>query len=409
MRCRQVALALALGSALGCSDDDHPAAATETGGTGGDTTTSDATGGGAGTTTSATGGMPGAGGESPEVPPLPGESREYQGVVNLVSRTAPARVEEYLADDSSDLSELTQWFYESYPDEYDFIIFVLPYALDETTFASFDVVERPVIPGTGIEQAIDKPGFGTLGRLKGVIGTQGDPAGGKPPFEHELLHYWANYLDNRSFGFGVDLDNDYGAHWGHAGVFGQLGGFDPGTLACAAPSGAVPPDCTPENSGRIRYTMSAFGPNSNAFKGVDFAPLELYLMGVVPIEEVPNPILVLDAPQYVAIDLDADTATVEADGIEELNPSEIVARHGMRELTAEPDRQLTAAFVVVSQAPLDDATLGVFANWSDVLGNHRATLTGGSSFEQKTGGRMSLSTRIGRRRSADDAPPEAPM
>src|SRR5262249_26522351 len=142
-------------------------------------------------------------------------------------------------------------------------------------------------------------GYETTGRVRGVIGIPYEP-GAFPPLPHETLHYWAVDLDDR-FGFGVGLDasSSYPSHWGYASINGILGGFDGSTLRCQTPAGAMPPNCTAQSGGRIRYVTGPFAPQSNSFRGVPFAPIELYLMGLVPKTDVPPSMTVLNAATIV--------------------------------------------------------------------------------------------------------------
>lgn len=339
--------------------------------------------------------------------PFPNGGQQYKTIVNIVDAAAVAEIEAVLAgsDGSADFTRATQAFYALYPDVYDFLYFILDHELaDGGAFASFEVVNRPVIPGTGLDTAEARRGYGTHGQLKGAVGSQASPGGGMPPFAHETLHFWANYLD-RALGFGSDLDNEYGPHWGQAGIFGQLGGFDPSTLRCTNPAGAEPRRCIAEANGRFRYTTSVYAPNSNSFRGVDYAQLELYLMGLIPQVEVPAVFPLLENASVLEFDLDADRTLVEASGIGEIAMSAIVNRHGVRAPAAEADRHFSAAFVLVTAAPASPAMLEQVVEWQEIFGNHAAGNLTWRSFEELCAGRATLSTRIGRRRTADDPEP----
>jgi hypothetical protein len=332
----------------------------------------------------------------------------YKTIINLVDDAAEKALERQLSDQTSrgGYALAAQAFFELYPDEYDFLYFVVDHEIpDSFAAASFSAVNQDPIPGTGIDRIAAQPDYGSSGRLKGVTGAQ--MMGGMPPFAHELMHYWAVHLD-ASFGFGKDLDNEYPSHWGHFAVYGQLGGFDVNTLRCATPAGAMPPACTAETNGRFRYATSAYAPHTNSFKGVPYAPLELYLMGLVPAAEVPQTIKYMKAPQIVDIDTTADTALVEADGLADLAFSDIVAKHGARQPAADKDKNFTAAFVLVSSTPATPAAMDQLVEWQEIFGKHIPGRGGWISFEQHTGGRAHLSTRIGRRRTTQDPPPVPP-
>ena len=105
--------------------------------------------------------------------------------------------------------------------------------------------------------------YGSSGRLRGVIHIPGHFHG---PLLHELMHPWANYA----------VPTSHGVHWGFTSANGQLGGFDIATL---------------EDLGNGRW---AAGRQSGLYPfglvGIrgPYSPIELYLAGLAPPEEVPD-------------------------------------------------------------------------------------------------------------------------
>src|SRR5262249_38078260 len=154
----------------------------------------------------------------------------------------------------------------------------------------------------------------------------------------------------------------------YSSVHGQLGGFDEASLRCADPLGALPPDCVAGADGKTRYVVDIFAPNVNS--GSPYAPLELYLMGLLPAQEVPDHVLLLDAARMLTDTFDeaAGTVQVEASGLTELSFADIVARHGMKPALPEAERAMRAAFVVVSSAPASDAVMEQVGRWSATFG-----------------------------------------
>jgi hypothetical protein len=413
---RLVMAVLAATALLGCGDsaggdDDDEAAA---GGSGVAGTGGAGAGAQAGTGASGHGGAnAGGGGNSgmagdDALPPLPNGSREYQHVLNLVDAEATAQLEGYLRQTEHDLTLAAQAFYPHYRDEYDFLFFMLDRDLGvEAASAAFKAVRKPAIPGTGAIAVLDNLEYYSAARLKGVIGVQMPSDNAFGPLAHEVLHYWAAYLD-RSLGFGHDLNHDAAVadHWGLTSVHGQLGGFDADSIRCEMPAGAVPPDCTPLPNGRYRYLFDQFGLVTNSFAGVDYAPLELYLMGLIPASEVPDPILVLTDGAYdieSAMNGMSPVVAAEASGIGEIRMADVIARHGERAPATEDERAFTSAFVLVTAEPASEAAMARLQLWSDIFGNHAPSpQPGWKSFEQTTGGRATLSCQLGPRRSADD-------
>ena len=345
---------------------------------------------------------------SPEdAAPLPNGGQEYQGIVNLVDPALVAQIEAVLASSSStgDYSPVTQAFYALYPDEYDFLYLFLDHQpTTAESDATFVVANRPAIPGTGIDTPTALTRFGSRGRLKGVAGFQGtSSADSLPALAHETMHYWGNYLDP-ALGFGREKDYDYGPHWGLTGVYGQLGGFDPSSVVCLVPDGAKPPDCTLDpDRNEIDYETSAFTPGTNTFLGLVYAPLELYLMGLVPVSELPT-----SFPVVIDGRFDGTVATIAfmvGTGIGQIATSDIVSRHGNRAPAADSDKHFTAAFVLVTSTPAATDMLDRYVYYQQVWGAEVTSLNGWMSFGYHTGNRANMTTHIGRRRtSADPAP-----
>lgn len=344
--------------------------------------------------------------------PLPEHSLELGGVVNLVDPFAAQELEDFIAIDQPptsifDLHSLNaslNLFLEHYVEQYDFVFFFTDHPLPTNTIGKFEPVTRPATAGTGNEIQIAAVGYETNGRTKGVIGIQYN-AGGFGPFAHEMLHYWAVHFDE-SFGFGQGLTEDVGAHWGYTGVHGQLGGFDPTTLNCETPAGAFPPDCEPLPSGRTRYRIGAFYPNANG-PTLDLASAELYLMGLVPLSEVPPSMPVLLAAQAIddSYDQDTDTILVEADGVDTVSMDDLVQRHGEVALLPDTERDFSAAFVVLSDRPAAEDVLREIAEWAAIFGGRQEDLEL-RSFEELTQGLATLDTELGPRRPRSDAPLE---
>jgi hypothetical protein len=354
--------------------------------------------------------MAGSAGSGAELLPLPEGSRERHGVVNLVSPDGAAELEAFL-DETIPISAYTpsvptatNLFLEHYVEQYDFLYLFTDHALPDALAAGiFEDVTSPAAPGTGLDYDLARQGLETNGRLRGVIGMQYAP-GTFGPLAHELMHNWADYLD-ASFGFGLGLDYDDPVHWGYAGLHGQLGGFDPATLACESPAGAMPPNCDDLGGGRSRYVVGAFGPYTNG-PSIPYAPFELYLMGLLPRSEVPNEIPVLVDGDLLEDSFDATTGTmkIEAAGVKSVKVDDIVARHGEVPLLPENERHFSAAFVVVSATPADDSVLDEVGHIAAVFGS-RETDVNLPNFAALTGNHGTLETTLGPRRNAADPPP----
>lgn len=249
------------------------------------------------------------------------------------------------------LHEPLKRFYEVFPDEFDFVFFFVE--SEGLTYGIHVLVNRPAIPGTGIRWSYRDPNV-PAEKLRSAIVLR---LGNNGPTLHELAHHWAVELPS-SMGF-------MPPHWGYAGVNGQLGGFDPDSLECENPPGAKPP-CEPDDDGPTSYVVDSFGLNANGGDSIPYAPLELYLMGLLPPEEVP------DVPIFEGIEtslpLQDGRRLFRARGPRIVTIDDIIAVHGLRPLATEEERHFRAAFVLVTseQPTLDqirqaDNWVAVFA------------------------------------------------
>jgi hypothetical protein len=365
--------------------------------------------GGAGGGSAGSGGGTAGSGEAPVVE-LPAGSKEYQGILNLVDADAAAELDAYILDESlslpTDRHGLTKslnLLLEHYEETYDFVYFFADHPLEQATnYGKFEEVTHHTGPGGVSEFEIAAEGYATTGRVRGVIGFP-YLAQLYPPLAHETAHHWAMFLDDK-FGFGTGLtpQDSVPLHWGYVDMNGQLGGFDGATLRCETPAGAMPPACT-GTGGRTRYVMGAFGPNANAFRAPPYAPMELYLMGLVPPDKVPSAFHMLTEAAF-AEPPTADTVVVEASGIKDIAFADIQQRHGVARLLPEAERHFTSAFVVVSKTPAADSVMTDVATYASVFGN-RSHENGWQSFEEATGGLATMTTTLGSRRKVGDLPP----
>lgn len=330
-------------------------------------------------------------GDASPIEPPPGVQLRAHAV-NIVNASAAAEVRDYVLSDTPELYASIAAFYEHFDDEYDFVYVFPGEPLDMPEAAArYTAVRHPAIPSIGLASAYENPMYGDHPRLRGAIGVDFNTIGNGPML-HETLHHWGVFLDER-FGFGRDRDTFFGAHWGVAGVNGQHGGFDTLTVQCGTPAGASPP-CSPDPDGTIRLSTAPFGPAANGGDGVPFAPIELYLMGLLPRAEVPSPILVLDGAHFVRQDPATERFEFEITGTHDVSLDDIVAVHGERPAAGPEDRAFRAAFVCFSDAPLSSARMDALERWAAIFGDDLSQ-PGLFSFASGTGGRATMSTRLG--------------
>jgi hypothetical protein len=186
------------------------------------------------------------------------------------------------------------------------------------------------------------------------------------PMVHEVLHQWAAYLDP-SFGF---LDG----HWGAAGAFGVLGGFDPATLV--------------DNMDGT-YSTATFSPVGNDWLTTRLSDIELYTMGLVDAAAV-EPMTVFQ--DFSILDDDFVTAVIEGTPTT-VTIEDIVALHGPRVPdVASSQRDFVMTFAVCSERPLTVPELSWFEAAAEVFG--RPSVAWDMTFEDATGGLATLDTLV---------------
>ena len=168
--------------------------------------------------------------------------------------------------------------YKQLTDEYDFIFLVLneegiPENL--TYYGMLKSVSNDIL-GTGQDVYDYSADYGSGGKLKAVMQLTGLRYLKSGPALHELMHNWGNFgIPTESVEApGSEITSTpFWPHWGFTGGSspGQLGGFDQSSL---------------EDLGNDLYSVASFGPFANGGNGIPYNELELYLMGMISIDEV---------------------------------------------------------------------------------------------------------------------------
>ena len=176
------------------------------------------------------------------------------------------------------LHDYARFFYEHFKDEFDFLIFVRNLVsgvdVDESRTPYYFNIVGNEVQGIGKGIFSNAHEWGSSGRLQGSILLVwvefAELVWGEEwrlfkvgPILHELMHRWANYI----------IPSSSYAHWGFSSANGVVGGFDIANLM---------------DHGGGQYTAGSLwggaGPNYPAH----FSPIELYLAGFIPPEEVPD-------------------------------------------------------------------------------------------------------------------------
>ncbi len=159
----------------------------------------------------------------------------------------------------------TNFIYDHIADDYDFIIYILNTEVrPEKLFMNgfYQGVKNDIIgigaPNHG-EALYDytKNYSEHANRLQGIIFLTHNDVIYDGPLLHEIMHRWGNYIINTGHG---------SYHWGDTNVYGRLGGYK--ELKEIEDKTTI-----------ISYKRYWGGP---------YAPFELYLMGLLPKEEVPD-------------------------------------------------------------------------------------------------------------------------
>ena len=165
---------------------------------------------------------------------------------------------------------LCREFYRHYEDEFDLLVLMAhnPYKImDQWEIgrrATMSVVRNTEL-GTGSSVIDVGKTFGSEHRLRGVVSlVHPDRIFAESLLLHEILHLWYTDLEV--------IPTVMSSHWGFSSVGGQLGGFQRDQL---------------RSLGDGKYSAGNFAPQ-RARTSVPYSPLEMYLAGWIPPEEVPD-------------------------------------------------------------------------------------------------------------------------
>ena len=253
-------------------------------------------------------------------------------VVNIVQELTgpfPAHTTDWWA--------LINRYYDFFIDDRDFIFYAAPFNTSTAPGAAIHGHISNNIQGIGLSSFDYSDSYGSSGRLKGAIGLFWGTAYGNS-FNHEILHQWAAYLDPS-----LDLAK-IDAHWdciqaGRSG-FGRLyGSYD-----------------------YIEHvsdnTYRAWLDPANEYYG--FNNLELYLMGLIGIEDVNSPIVTLQNPVLQEIQNEGDIKyfIYTADGMRNVSTDEIISVEGPRiPDDVNSQKHFRSAIIVVYDRLLTDIEL----------------------------------------------------
>ena len=288
-------------------------------------------------------------------------------------------VSENLAVGNLPLEDYAARFYEYFSDAFDFLMF-FPYVyreqLDLEAFrgAYYSGVKNDV---RGIGQSIFfGDGWGSAGRLQGAIyfSEAFYNAGSvysrliTGPSLHELMHRWANFI----------LPTYNAVHWGFSSADGTLGGFILDTLV---------------DLGGGRYRAASFSYGGYYTNNIFYSPIELYLAGFIPPEEVPDLWVAEDGQPVLNEDGEWDFRSFTASRVKTYTIDDIIAEHGSRvpdHSQAQKDFRAAVILLVSEDYPVTRSQLAFLsadASWFSHAGEVESIY---NNFYEATGGRATI-------------------
>ena len=192
---------------------------------------------------------------------------------------------EKLIYNTAKVQEITKNLYKYFKDDYDYIFLLTNNKKrpQSVTYAGVFSKVKNDVEGIGVSQYDHTANYGSGGKLMGIMhfAYRGAILGG--PTLHEMCHYWAN-----KFRFDSDDANGYlfgtGSHWGELSFYGgkgQLGGSDANTQQ----SYNYYYDGKRNKRWQL-YSAATYGWNANGGNSIPYNDVELYLMGMIPKNDV---------------------------------------------------------------------------------------------------------------------------
>lgn len=163
---------------------------------------------------------------------------------------------------------ITSKLYQFFEDDFDVIMLITNEQDRPTTIPYYgsNMVIANSVKGIGKPIYSSASYYGSEGKLFSIMYLPYLDAIKFGPTLHEFCHCWANYA----------IPTAVGGHWGICGgnTKGQLGGFKQSTLM------------TNVDGIANKYSAESFGVNANGGNSVPYNEMELYLMGMLPIDSV---------------------------------------------------------------------------------------------------------------------------
>ncbi|MCI7008259.1 MAG: BACON domain-containing protein [Parabacteroides sp.] len=275
--------------------------------------------------------------------------------------------------------------YSKFEDAFDFIFFLYNTSGEDFTLGGTAYPVKMDIEGIGMNKINSSALYGSKGYLKSVnhltLRTSLFSAG---PFLHELAHYWGAVDIGQEYAL-VDGSYRESIHWGTSDIDGILGGFNYQTLKRNV-------DGNPQKywATSTRAQEWGFDGFSQELSNGYFAPIELYLMGLLPAESVP------DMHVFHDVTLEQETwgdGTFYAKSESTITMDDFIKKYGKRKPDyKDSQKDFRALVVVVTDQPVSDEHWALIKE--DMLKQEKQGAVNDkrqTNFWEATGGRATLS------------------
>lgn len=303
-----------------------------------------------------------------------GIALQYTGVADL---------QDFLNGNSE--QKICKDIYSKFEDAFDFIFFLYNTSGEDFTLGGTAYPIKRDIEGIGKNKINSSALYGSKGRLKSVnhltLRTSLFSAG---PFLHELAHYWCAVDIGQEYAL-VDGSYKESIHWGTSDIDGILGGFNYQTLKRNV-------DGNPQKywATSTRAQEWGFDGFSQELSNGYFAPIELYLMGLLPAESVP------DMHVFHDVTLEQETwgdGTFYAKSESTVTMDDFIKKYGKRKPDyKDSQKDFRALVVVVTDQPVSEEHWALIKE--DMLKQEKQGAVNDkrqTNFWEATGGRATLS------------------
>jgi len=298
--------------------------------------------------------------------------------LNAVSMTIDRADLEAINKGEFDLRKLTHPIYNFFEDDFDFIFLISHnYGCPECPYAGRNTLVKNDIKGIGKPLYNSCKKFGSQGKLQSIIHITQSRGMTNGTALHELMHRWGNYvLPSYSFDSQGGQKRDY-SHWGVSSANGVLGGFELNKK-----------DTMTMNAFKANFSKNPyFSTNHNHTK---YSPIELYLMGMIPKDEVP-PLTV-----YSGIKCNPEvfkkTGLFSSDSTSTYTINDIIRRHGERIPSYHSSQKTFKALAVILSTTSNPIRKNEWAFYTEEISKFCASENNENhlNFYQATGKRAEL-------------------